>query len=92
MGDEDLGYGSPRCFSAAEVRNIASAIEVVSDEDLRDRFDPESMTKGEVYPQIWDDDSDEDDALGYLMEYVATVRAAVTTAAARGYGLMITLS
>lgn len=92
VGYEDLGYGSPRCFSAAEVRGIASALEGLSDEELRGRFDPESMMKGEVYPQIWDRDPEEDDTLGYLMEYVAALRTAVATAAQRGHGLMITLS
>jgi hypothetical protein len=74
------------------VRRIATALDGLSDDELRNRFHPDAMMKGEVYPEIWDRDPEEDDALGYLMEYLGTLRAAVATIAARGHGLMITLS
>jgi hypothetical protein len=92
VGDEDVGYGPPRAFSAAETRAIAAALAAVTDEELRARFAPEAMMRAEIYPEIWDRDPKEDDTLGYLMEYVAVLRDAIATVTSRGHGLLVVLS
>ena len=92
VGDEDVGYGPPRVFTSAETRAIAGALAAVTDEDLRSRFAPEAMMRAEIYPEIWDRDPKDDDTLGYLMEYLAILREAMTTVTSRGHGLLVVLS
>jgi len=92
VGDEDVGYGPPRVFTSAETRAIAAALAAVTDEDLRSKFAPEAMMRAEIYPEIWDRDPNDDDTLGYLMEYVAILRAAMTTVTSRGHGLLVVLT
>ena len=43
VGDEDVGYGPARVFTAAETRSIAAAVAAISDEELRARYDPSAM-------------------------------------------------
>ena len=92
VGDEDVGYGPPRVFTSAATRAIAAALASVTDEDLRSRFAPDAMMTAEIYPEIWDRDPKDDDTLGYLMEYVAILREAMTTVTSRGHGLLVVLS
>jgi hypothetical protein len=92
VGDEDMAYGPPRVFTSAETRAIAAALAAVTDEDLRSRFSPEAMMRAEIYPEIWDRDPEDDDTLGYLMEYVAVLRDAMTAVTSRGHGLLVVLS
>ena len=92
VGDEDVGYGPPRVFTSAETRAIAGALAVVTDDELRSRFAPDAMMSAEIYPEIWDRDPTDDDTLGYLMEYVAILREAMTTVTSRGHGFLLVLS
>jgi len=92
VGDEDVGYGPPRVFTSAETRAIAGLLATVSDDELRSRFAPDAMMRAEIYPEIWDRDPTDDDTLGYLMEYVAILREAMTTVTSRGHGLLVVLS
>jgi len=92
VGDEDVGYGPPRVFTSAEARAIASALSAVTDAELRSRFAPDAMMRAEIYPEIWDRDPKDDDTLGYLMEYVAILRDAMSTVTSRGHGLLVVLT
>lgn len=92
VGEEEVGYGPARTFTAAETREVAAALARVSDEELRARFAPAEMMRLEIYPEIWDRDPADDDTLGYLMAYVAELRNALGTAVARGHGLLVTLT
>jgi hypothetical protein len=92
VGDEDVGYGPPRAFTSAEARTIASALSAVSDDELRSRFAPHAMMRAKIYPEIWDRDPQDDDTLGYLMEYVAILRRAMSTVTSRGHGLLVVLT
>jgi uncharacterized protein DUF1877 len=92
VGDEEVGYGPPRVFTSAETRRIAAALAAVTDEALRARFAPEAMMRAEIYPEIWDRDPTDDDTLGYLMEYVAVLREAMSTVTSRDHGLLVVLT
>lgn len=82
----------PRTISAAEAREIAAALDRVSDEELERRYAPARMMELEIYPEIWDrTPSDEDDPLRDVMEGLGQVRDTVAGAVARGYGLVILL-
>lgn len=90
IAGQDVGYGPARAFRPAEVRAIAAALERVSAEDVRGRYDPAAMMRADVYPGIWDRPADED-PLGYLMENLDTLRGAVRTLVDRRSGLVVTL-
>jgi len=68
------------------------ALAAISDDELRRRFAPDAMMRAEIYPEIWDRDPEEDDTLGYLMEYVAVLREMLGSVTSRGHGLMVVLS
>lgn len=91
VGDEDVGYGPAWVFTAAETRGIAAAVASVSDEELRARYDPSAMDAADVYPsRIWVRDGDE--ALDYVMEYIAMLRGTLAEAVEMNRGLMLTLT
>jgi hypothetical protein len=93
VGAEDVGYGPARAFRAAEVAEIAVALDALSDDELRARFDPTDMTEQEIYPEIiWARDPSEDDTLGYLMANVSALRSTLGAIASRGHGMVITIS
>ena len=91
VGDEDVGYGPARVFTAEESRGIAAAVAAISDEELRARYDPSAMDAADVYPSlIWVRDGDE--ALDYVMEYIAILRGTLAEAVEMKRGLMLTLT
>ena len=92
VGDEDVGYGTARVFTAAETRTIADALDRLSDEALKVRFAPADMMAKKIYPEIWDRDPEDDDTLGYLIAYAGTLRETVAAAVKNGHGLIVLLS
>lgn len=48
----EVGYGTARAFSAAEVRAIAEALAPLDVDALRTRFDPAAMMQLDIYPEI----------------------------------------
>lgn len=87
VGDEDLGYGPALATDAAAVPAIAAALEAVTDDQLRARFDPDAMD--EIYPNIWDEG---DEALDYLIHHLQQVRAFYRNAAAQGHAVITWLA
>jgi Domain of unknown function (DUF1877) len=92
IGDVDVGYGPARALTSEEVRRLDAALEPLTSEEMKRRFDPEQMTRLQIYPEIWDRDPDEDDSLGYLIEYYTDLRDFVRRTAERGHGLLIYLN
>jgi len=92
VGDIDVGYGPARVLTAAETRAAHTALAGIGDEALRARFDPTGMMESEIYPEIWDRSPDEDDTLGYLMDYVRILRTFLAEAVVRQHGLVISLT
>jgi hypothetical protein len=91
VGSEHWGYCSPRAFQPEEVQAIASALEPLTEDQLRSRFDPEKMINLGIYPSIWDRNPEEDDTLSYCIEYFREMREFVADTARRGDGLVVTL-
>jgi hypothetical protein len=92
IGDVDVGYGPARALTSQEVRTIAAALEEAPPDEFRERFDPDRMMEVGVYPEIWDRDPQEDDSLGYLIEYYTDLRDFVRRTAERGDGLLVYLN
>jgi hypothetical protein len=92
VGDDEVGQGPARTYTAAETREIATALAALSDEKVRARFAPGEMMRLEIYPEIWDRAPAEDDTLGYLMEYLGQLRSTLAGVVERGHGLLVTIT
>ncbi len=75
---EDEGYGPPRSLEPTKVAEVSEALEAVSDDDLRGRFDAAAMSEAGVYPDIWDEPDVLED---YLLPNVQILRDFYTFAA-----------
>jgi hypothetical protein len=88
----DLGYGPARVLMADETREASVALDALGDDELRSRFDPTAMVAMKIYPDIWTRPPEEDDTLGYLVEYVQTLRGFLHQAVDARVGLVLFLS
>jgi Domain of unknown function (DUF1877) len=77
----DLGYGSPRFFSASEAVLIANGLELVTEEGLKERYDPQKMMDENIYPNTWDRDiegseeyEEEESEFEYLTDFFHPLR------------------
>ncbi|WP_431263517.1 YfbM family protein [Roseateles chitinivorans] len=88
---EDDGYGPPRYFDPEEVREIAAALDEITEEQLSAVFDPARMTAEGIYPEsIWADEGQE--ALDYLLGYYPEMVDFYRRAAERGDGVLLGIS
>jgi Domain of unknown function (DUF1877) len=69
-----------------------TALSKLGEDDLRSRFDAADMMKKGIYPEIWDSAPEEDDTLGYLLEYFQTLKEFLSQAVDRGHGLLVYLT
>jgi hypothetical protein len=92
VGTINVGYGPARVLTAAETREALDALRAVSDDDLKARFDQQDMLAKQIYPEIWARKPEEDDTLGYLMEYVQTLRGFLSQAVDQGLGIVVYIS
>lgn len=91
VGDIDVGYGPARSFTPAEVRKIATALALIRKDTLCSRFDPEALTKYDVYPLIWEGPSPKGDPLAYLLEHFDNLKDFITTTAQAEAGMIVYL-
>jgi hypothetical protein len=72
---EDQGYGPARCFTPAQVVEIAGALQSPGlERELHARFDAAAMTQLGIYPGSWDTDDDHNwliDAFRTLRDFYA---------------------
>ena len=89
IGDVDLGYGPGRAFTPAEVKRIDAALQKLDPDELRRRFNPAQMKELKIYPDIWDRPPEQDDTLGYLLEYFGKLKPFIHKGAQDGLGLLV---
>jgi hypothetical protein len=87
---EEFGYGPPRVIRSAQVKEIDAFLRDVGADVLRARYEPETMDRAKVYPQIWARDGEE--GFEYIVGYFEPLRSFVHEAALRGMGMMITFA
>lgn len=88
VGD-DLGYGPARALPSGDVAKVDAALDPLTTDELRGRFDATRMSELEIYPFGWSDDPDGE--LQYLLEFYVELRAFVRRTAERGHGLLVYL-
>ena len=72
LGDEDVGFGPPMYLSVEEVEAANTALQNVSDEAFKARFDVTAMQENDIYPVTHDEDAS--DFLTYVMSYFSQVK------------------
>lgn len=93
VGKIEVGYGPVRVYTAAETREIATALSAITDAQVRDRYDPVRMQREEVYPDIWGPvEEGEDEGLSYVMENLGILRGVLQTAVEADLGLVVYLT
>lgn len=80
IGD-DVGYGPAKYLNTDEVQAAADALRDITPDVLRSRYVASDLSKNEIYPEIWDDPDDE--TVGYLTSWYATLRDYYIDAAAK---------
>jgi hypothetical protein len=82
----DLGYGPARYLTPDQVKEVAVALEAITKETLRARFDPRAMTEANIYS--WHEDKGEE-GLEYFLEYYLEVRAYFSAGASQNHGMIL---
>lgn len=59
VGDVDVGYGPARAFTSAQVAEIAQALESITADQLRAKFDSKIFFDNDIYPNIWNEPIEE---------------------------------
>jgi hypothetical protein len=88
----EVGYGPARLFTSAETRSILEALEQLTVERLRSRFDPDDMTAKKIYPEIWSRGDPDEHTIGYLLEYFVILRGFLRQAVDAGAGIVVSLT
>ncbi len=68
--NQDMGYGPAIYCTAEEVKEISSALDDISIEELEKRYDPARMEQLEIYPFSWK----EEGAFNYLADYFKSIK------------------
>ncbi len=63
IGEEDVGYGPAMGTPSEVVSKISAALSDISENEFCKMFNPESIAKADIYPQIWSED-------GILNDYI----------------------
>jgi hypothetical protein len=92
IGDVEVGYGPARAFTPEQLAEVSRALDAISSDTLRQRFDPAKMTELDIYPSIWDRDPADDDTLGYVIEYFEMLKPFLREGAERELGLIVYMS
>ena len=67
--DEDVGYGPPMYLSAEEVEETSAALQAVSDDEFKAKFDLAAIRENEIYPGMDDEYAEE-----YVMAFFVDVK------------------
>ena len=88
---EEIGYGKPRVFHARQVQEFNSFLETVSAEALQQRYDPQEMTRANLYPKgIWNS-WDRDEALDYVTAHYTALQSFIRETAQLNQGVIVLL-
>lgn len=86
LGDVEIGYGPVRFLTPSEVQSVASVLTTITANDLRTRFDLDALAAAEIYPNVWEDETEE---LDYLLPYYERLVRFFQAAAQRGEAMLL---
>jgi len=82
----DFGYGPARYLTPDQVKEVAAALDGITKDSLRARFNPKAMTKANIYS--WLEDEGEE-GLEYFLYWYVEVRRYFLDAASKGNGMLL---
>jgi Domain of unknown function (DUF1877) len=86
VGEVDVGYGPARVLSSEQVRQLASALILVSPDEVGGRVDLARFDAEGIYPGNWQSNGYNAD---FVVDNYRNMRELVARAAARGLGLIL---
>lgn len=89
VGDIPSDEGTARIFTPDEAKKLSEALQKLSLDTLRKRFDAAKMQQHEIYPGTWDDPPDDEDPLEELLSYFAELKKFVSQVVKRGHSLLV---
>jgi len=89
VGDIPSDEGTARIFTPAQVKALASALQKVSEDTLRRRYDAVQMQAQDIYPGTWDEPEEDVDPLEELVSYFGELQKFMATVAKRGDALLV---
>ncbi|WNG44321.1 DUF1877 family protein [Archangium minus] len=93
-GGEDVGdipsdEGTARVFTAAQVKELAKALDALSESTLRKRYEPARLQEEDIYPGFWEEPPPDLDPEEELFSYFAELKKFTAAVAKRGLGLLV---
>jgi hypothetical protein len=88
--EQDFGYGPAHYLTPEQVKVLNNQISIITDADLKQKYDPKKMEELEVYPTIWEEEGDE--AFDYLSEYFKELQQVYSSAAKNGEAIITFLN
>jgi hypothetical protein len=92
MHGVDSGYGPPELLTPSEVAACALELAGIDERSLRDAYDPSTMARENVYPDIWSREEERERHLTWLLEVFRRVRDFYQDAARSGHGVLYFVS
>jgi hypothetical protein len=84
----DAGHGPAHVFKPAEVKQIAEALEPITRQELRHRFNGKVFAKNDIYPEIWGGPLEQ--CLDqYVLEYFEVLKEFIAGTRDAGNGLIV---
>jgi hypothetical protein len=90
FGADEIGDSVARLLRPPRVEAFAAFLSRLGRDELKARFDPSAMMQLEIYPEVWEDEQDEE--LAYLLDSFDVLRAFIRTAATEGDAVVILVS
>ena len=89
VGDVDVGYGPAKSFTPTEVKEISEFLENLDDSELKSRLDPKKMSEMEIYPSVWNDDTNIEDEWEYAKYSLDAMKQFIKEASERELALLV---
>jgi hypothetical protein len=87
------GYGPARILTPAQVANFEASVVELTLAEIRRRYNPEEMTRLEIYPEIWSRKDDEAQSnFEFLAEAAQELQGFLQRAASNGKAVIIYLA
>lgn len=87
--EQDMGYGPAHYLTSEQVKEISSALSVISNSEFRQRYDADRLNGNGVYPQAWANNEDE---VSYIADNFEDLKTFYATAAEEGHAIVTYIS
>jgi Domain of unknown function (DUF1877) len=83
--DQDMGYGPATYTTAEETKDLSAAINKISTDEIKSRYNGSEMNKAGIYPEVWT----ESESAEYLFGNFNSLKDFYTTASTNNQAVII---